>query len=165
MDSPIGPLLLIGDGEALSGLHMQTRAHPPPESDLQRPNPLGFRQAREQLAAYFAGELREFSIALRPRGTPFQKRVWEALKALPYGTTESYAGLAEKMGSPQACRAVGAANGRNPISIIVPCHRVIGADGKLVGFGGGMDTKVWLLEHESIDPRSVKNPDQMNLFG
>jgi methylated-DNA-[protein]-cysteine S-methyltransferase len=107
--------------------------------------------AREQLDAYFAGDLREFDLPLAPAGTPFQLRVWAALRRIPFGETISYSGLARRIGSPDAVRAVGAANGRNPLPVIVPCHRVIGADGSLTGFGGGIERKRWLLEHETLD--------------
>jgi methylated-DNA-[protein]-cysteine S-methyltransferase len=103
---------------------------------------------REQLAEYFAGERREFDVPMQLAGTAFQRRVWEELVRIPYGTTITYAELARRVGRPTAVRAVGAANGRNPISILVPCHRVIGADGKLTGYGGGVERKQWLLELE-----------------
>jgi methylated-DNA-[protein]-cysteine S-methyltransferase len=107
-------------------------------------------RACEQLAEYFAGSRTTFSIPLEPVGTPFQRRVWEALRAIPYGTMLSYSDLARRLGDVRATRAVGAANGRNPIPIIVPCHRVVGANGDLTGFGGGLDRKRWLLEHEGV---------------
>ena len=107
--------------------------------------------ARAQLEAYFAGSLRAFDVPLAPTGTPFQLRVWEALRRIPFGETISYSTLARRIGSPDAVRAVGAANGRNPLPIIVPCHRVIGADGSLTGFGGGIERKRWLLDHEGLD--------------
>ncbi|HET7458633.1 MAG TPA: methylated-DNA--[protein]-cysteine S-methyltransferase [Gemmatimonadaceae bacterium] len=105
-------------------------------------------EARAQLAAYFAGERTTFTVPLAPRGTPFQRRVWLALRAIPHGETISYLELARRVGDPRAVRAVGGANGRNPLPVIVPCHRVIGADGSLTGFGGGIERKRWLLEHE-----------------
>lgn len=105
-------------------------------------------RAAAQLAAYFAGERRDFDLPLAPQGTPFQQRVWDALLAIPYGAVRSYGDVARAIGRPAASRAVGAANGRNPIAIIVPCHRVIGASGQLTGYGGGLPTKRWLLEHE-----------------
>jgi methylated-DNA-[protein]-cysteine S-methyltransferase len=106
------------------------------------------REAEQQLGEYFEGKRRSFSVALDMRGTPFQKNVWEALLAIPFGETRSYRDLAKKLGKPEATRAVGAANGRNPLSIIVPCHRVIGSNGKLKGFAGGLETKARLLEFE-----------------
>lgn len=148
LESPIGPLLLSGDGEVLTGLTMESRKHSdelPPGT--HRDDAL-FRVARAQLEAYFAGELAEFTLAIAPAGAPFQLRVWRALLEIPFGTTESYGALARRIGLPQAARAVGLANGRNPISIVIPCHRVIGADGSLTGYGGGLERKRWLLAHE-----------------
>jgi methylated-DNA-[protein]-cysteine S-methyltransferase len=110
----------------------------------------GFREVRDQLRAYFEGELHEFELPLRMKGTDFQRRVWKELMNIPFGMTISYAEQARRIGRPGAARAVGAANGRNPISIVVPCHRVIGANGTLTGYGGGLDRKQWLLEHEEI---------------
>jgi methylated-DNA-[protein]-cysteine S-methyltransferase len=107
-------------------------------------------EARAQLEAYFAGERTTFELPIAPEGTEFQKQVWNALRAIPFGGTISYGELARRIGDPKAMRAVGAANGRNPIPIIVPCHRVIGADGSLTGFGGGLDRKRWLLAHEGV---------------
>jgi methylated-DNA-[protein]-cysteine S-methyltransferase len=111
--------------------------------------PAAFREACEQLTAYFAGTLREFDLALAPAGTDFQRIVWHELTQIPFGDRISYGELARRIGKPAASRAVGRANGQNPISIIVPCHRVIGADGTMTGYGGGIDRKRWLLEHES----------------
>ena len=144
VDSPIGPLLLSGDGHALSGLLMDARPAPG-----WRREPTAFAEARDQLEAYFAAELREFDLPLAPHGTPFQLEVWHALTEIPYGQTASYAELAARVGRPGAFRAVGAANGRNPIAVIVPCHRVIGADGTLTGYGGGLERKRTLLELEA----------------
>jgi methylated-DNA-[protein]-cysteine S-methyltransferase len=144
LPSPIGDLLLVSNGEALTGVHMTP--HPAimaPQDDAL------LRGVRDQLLAYFAGELLDFDLPLAPQGTPFQHRVWEALRRVPYGTTASYLDIARRIGRPTAPRAVGAANGRNPIAIIVPCHRVIGADGTLIGYGGGLDRKRWLLRHEA----------------
>jgi methylated-DNA-[protein]-cysteine S-methyltransferase len=107
------------------------------------------RAARAQVDAYFAGELRTFDLPLQAEGTPFQRAVWAALEGIPFGTTTSYGAIAAAVGAPGSARAVGAANGRNPIAIVVPCHRVIGADGRLVGYGGGLDRKTWLLGHEA----------------
>ena len=109
-----------------------------------------FATVRDQLRAYFAGELLEFELPLRMKGTEFQRLVWKELTNIPFGTTISYAEQARRIGRPGAARAVGAANGRNPISIVVPCHRVIGANGTLTGYGGGLDRKQWLLDHEAI---------------
>jgi methylated-DNA-[protein]-cysteine S-methyltransferase len=145
IDSPIGELLLTGDGHALTGLFMENQRHGEgPSADWQRDDAL-FTEAREQLAAYFAGQRQTFDLDLAPTGTDFQCRVWQALRDIPFGKTESYGVLARRIGAPKASRAVGLANGRNPISIIVPCHRVIGADGSLTGYGGGIERKRWLL--------------------
>src|SRR5262245_49319260 len=146
--SPLGELLLCADGDGLTGLFMPPHAAPPGAARA-RPADDPFGQARAQLAAYFAGELRAFDLPMAPGGTAFQLRVWRELRAIPYGTTTSYGRLAERIGSPGAARAVGSANGRNPISIVVPCHRVIGADGTLTGYGGGLDRKRWLLALEA----------------
>jgi methylated-DNA-[protein]-cysteine S-methyltransferase len=146
MDSPIGELTLTGNGVALTGLYMERREDPRPDW-LRDDAP--FAEAQRQLEAYFAGELTTFDLPLAPRGTPFQEKVWQALRTIPYGKTASYRDVAVQVGNPTAVRAVGAANGRNPISIIVPCHRVIGADGSLTGYGGGMERKRWLLDLES----------------
>lgn len=142
--SPIGPLLLTSDGTALTGLFMGTSVL---REDWRRDDG-GFGQARAQLAAYFAGDLKDFDLELAPKGTPFQQRVWAALREVPYGSVTTYGRLADRIGNPTAARAVGLANGRNPISIVVPCHRVIGASGKLVGYGGGLDRKRHLLALE-----------------
>ena len=146
--SPIGPLTLASvDGE-LTGLHMANAAHPPVGSEGWVPGRAAFKNVVDQLAAYFAGELTEFDIPLHAEGTEFQRRVWDGLRRIPYGETWSYADLAGYVGNAKACRAVGLANGRNPIAVIVPCHRVIGANGTLTGYGGGLDRKAWLLDHE-----------------
>lgn len=149
--TPLGGLLLTSDGNALTGLYLPSeREWPVPLGDRQDDLPI-FQQAREQLAEYFAGQRKTFSLALSPSGTPFQERVWRELSKIPFGTTASYVEVARRIGAPGASRAVGAANGRNPISIVVPCHRVIGADGSLTGYGGGLDRKLWLLRHEGIE--------------
>ena len=142
-DSPVGPLLLSGDHAALSGLRFGARALPGWRRDDHR-----FSAERRQLDEYFAGERTEFDFPLQLEGGPFELRVWELLRAVPYGTTASYGELAARLGAPNRARAVGAANGRNPIAIVVPCHRVIGADGGLVGYGGGLERKRALLELE-----------------
>lgn len=146
--SPVGELLLYGDGDLLTGLHFARGSHvPPPQTNLRRDD-LAFRAAREQLGAYFARELRTFALRLAPDGTPFQRTVWGALLEIPYGETESYGALASRIGRPGAARAVGRANALNPISLVVPCHRVIGRDGSLTGYGGGMDVKERLIALE-----------------
>jgi methylated-DNA-[protein]-cysteine S-methyltransferase len=145
VSSPIGELLLVGDGRAVIALRME-----PFQIDARwRHDPEAFAQAEEQLVGYFDGELTEFDLPLAPGGSPFQLRVWTALTEIPYGTTTSYRELAASIGRPDAIRAVGATNGRNPIAVIVPCHRVIGADGSLTGFGGGLERKRLLLELEA----------------
>ena len=151
IESPIEPLLLASDGESLTSLFMVTQRHGPffSESWKRDDNAKPFAEARRQMEAYFAGELTEFDLPLNMIGTEFQKTVWRELLNIPFGVTISYGELAERVGNPSASRAVGAANGRNPISIIVPCHRVIGSNGKLTGYGGGIERKEWLLAHES----------------
>jgi methylated-DNA-[protein]-cysteine S-methyltransferase len=148
IDSPVGELLLLGDGKALTGMYMLKQRHGPVgPQDAKRDDAL-FLEAAKQLAAYFAGELRIFDLPLSPEGTSFQKKVWRGLLDIPYGVTESYGELAKRIGHDLGARAVGLANGRNPIGIIIPCHRVIGANGSLTGYGGGLERKQWLLEHE-----------------
>lgn len=148
MESPVGALRLLSDGEALVGVTMEDRAGGPRlDSADGRGDPL-LEKARRELAEWFAGERTTFSLPLRPRGTPFQLEVWRALCEIPFGETRTYGEIAARLGRPSASRAVGAANGRNPIGIVVPCHRVIGADGTLTGYAGGMERKRWLLEHE-----------------
>lgn len=151
IESPIESLLLSSDGESLTSLSMVTQRHGPFFSETWKrdDNAKPFGEARKQLAAYFAGELAEFDLPLNMIGTEFQKTVWRELLNIPFGVTISYGELASRVGNPSASRAVGAANGRNPISIIVPCHRVIGSNGKLTGYGGGMERKEWLLAHET----------------
>ncbi len=148
-DSRIGPLLLAGDADALTLIHFQNGRGGPRDPDPEwRERPATFREATQQLSAYFAGRLRTFDLPLRPEGTPFQRSVWDALLRIPYGETTSYGALAQAMGKPEASRAVGLANGSNPIPIVIPCHRVIGASGKLTGYGGGLDLKRRLLDLE-----------------
>lgn len=150
MDSPVGKLTLYGDGEALGGLLTPTKEgvdRIAPTGWVADPKP--FAEVIRQLNAYFAGELREFDLPLAPAGTDWQRRVWAGLTTIPYGETASYGQLAEELGRPTASRAVGMANGRNPISIIVPCHRVIGADGTLTGYAGGLERKEFLLGLET----------------
>lgn len=149
VDSPVGPLTLVAEDGALTALLMQDQRHAPPLSSQGVADGGWFGEVAEQLAAYFAGRLRAFDVALAPVGTPFQQRVWAALRAIPYGTTVSYGELAAAIGRPTAARAVGLANGRNPIGIIVPCHRVVGANGSLTGYGGGLPRKRHLLALEA----------------
>jgi methylated-DNA-[protein]-cysteine S-methyltransferase len=149
--SPIGPLTLVAAGGGLAGLYMEVHRHGPgPEGTGAPGDPAAepFAAAARQLAAYFAGTLTRFSLPLTPRGTEFQRLVWAALLQIPFGQTATYGQLAADLGRPAASRAVGLANGRNPISIVVPCHRVIGSDGSLTGYGGGLDRKRYLLDLE-----------------
>lgn len=148
MQSPIGGLLLAGDEDALHFVHFQNGPRPTqPARDWQRSD-TPFREAMRQLRAYFNGKLQQFDLPLAPEGTEFQMRVWRALRSIPYGETWSYGELARRIRKPTASRAVGAANGRNPIPVIIPCHRVIGANGALTGFGGGLPIKRKLLALE-----------------
>lgn len=149
IDSPIGPLTLAGDGSTLMHLRMADQSHEPDRSGWEPAGPDAFADVAEQLDAYFAGSLTEFDVDLELVGTEFQRRVWAALRTIPYGETRSYGEIAEQIGSPAASRAVGLANGRNPISIIVPCHRVVGAAGSMTGYAGGIDRKRVLLSLES----------------
>ena len=154
--TPIGQLLIVSDGEALTEVRFVNE----PEGEVaakevetlsspaRSAGPL-LTAVRDQLDAYFSGHSKEFDLPIRPDGTPFQKRVWAALQEIPYGKTVSYGELSQRLGDPEAIRAVGAANGQNPIPIIIPCHRVIGADGSLVGYGGGLARKRALLELET----------------
>ena len=152
VNSPVGPLTLVAAGGALAGLYMDEQRHrPAPETfgepDTGQDGEL-FAEASSQLEQYFDGERTEFDLRLILGGTAFQRRVWAALRAIPYGQTISYGQLADRIGQPSASRAVGLANGKNPIGIIVPCHRVVGADGSLTGYGGGIERKHYLLGHE-----------------
>jgi methylated-DNA-[protein]-cysteine S-methyltransferase len=153
-DTPVGPLTLVADDRALTGLYMTDQRHRPPlETFGPRTDPGEplYARAIAQLQAYFRGELTTFDLPLAPRGTPFQRRVWAALCDIPYGATRSYGQLAALLGAPSAARAVGLANGRNPVGIVIPCHRVIGANGSLTGYGGGLDRKRRLLAFERTD--------------
>jgi methylated-DNA-[protein]-cysteine S-methyltransferase len=148
-ESPVGPLLLAGESNALRRVSFEnSKRSAPPGADWKL-DKKPFAEVIRQLQAYFRGELKEFDLPLAMEGTDFQLRVWNALRAIPYGETVSYAQLAGRIGNSKAVRAVGLANGKNPIPIIVPCHRVIGSDGSLTGFGGGLATKKKLLELEN----------------
>jgi methylated-DNA-[protein]-cysteine S-methyltransferase len=147
IDSPIGPLALAGRGKVLTNLRMVDQTYEPDRTNWV-PDDRAFPDAVEQLEAYFAGERTDFDLELSLAGSEFQRRVWQALLTIPYGETRSYGEIAEQIGASGAARAVGLANGRNPIAIIVPCHRVIGASGSLTGYGGGLDRKRSLLELE-----------------
>jgi methylated-DNA-[protein]-cysteine S-methyltransferase len=150
IDSPLGPLRLLADEHGLRGIYMQRhQGEPLASGSSDTPEHPILRETAKQLREYFAGERRVFDLPLAATGTEFQQRVWQALMALEFGQTCSYGELARAIGQPSASRAVGAANGRNPLSIIVPCHRVIGSDGSLTGYGGGEANKRWLLDHEA----------------
>lgn len=152
VDSPYGELTLVATDEVLVGLYMTGQRHRPAEEFFGERVTAGeapFPEVVRQLTAYFAGELTEFDVPVRLEGTEFQRSVWEQLVRIPYGQTWSYGELAAKLGKPNASRAVGLANGKNPVGIIVPCHRVIGASGSMTGYGGGIDRKVRLLAFES----------------
>lgn len=154
IDSPVGPLLLAADDEGLRLIEFQSPRHPMPRgSDWREGEHDTLTKARAQLVEYFDGRRRDFDLPLSPRGTAFQRAVWDALKAIPYGETRSYGQQAAQIGQPQSVRAVGAANGRNPLPIVIPCHRVIGANGDLTGFGGGLPVKQFLLRLEGALPR------------
>lgn len=148
VDSPVGPLTIAGRHGRVSHLRMDDQRHPPGDRGSWEHDPDGFADVAEQLAAYFAGDLTEFTVDLEVSGTDFQLRVWGALRQIPYGETWTYGELARHLGTPGASRAVGLANGRNPVGIIVPCHRVVGADGSLTGYAGGVDRKRLLLDLE-----------------
>ncbi|MFF7334347.1 methylated-DNA--[protein]-cysteine S-methyltransferase [Streptomyces sp. NPDC090306] len=148
IESPYGLLTLVADDGVLCGLYMTDHRHRPALETFGPRDDRPFGEAMDQLSAYFAGELKEFDLELRMPGTPFQRSVWEQLRLIPYGETRSYGELALALGNRGASRAVGLANGRNPISIIVPCHRVIGSSGSMTGYGGGLERKQRLLDFE-----------------
>ncbi len=148
VESPIGPITLVGDGESLRLVGLPDSRHPLNILPEWMRSPQAFAETKRQFDAYFAGELVEFDLPLQPHGTEFQQRVWKALRTIPYAKTINYAELARRVGNPKASRAVGLANGANPLSIIVPCHRVIGANGSLTGYGGGLEAKKYLLDLE-----------------
>ncbi len=155
LDTPVGTIRLTSDGASLTGIYLEgdRLGCANLASAQRRDDAPPFAQAKEQLAAYFRGELTQFDLPLAPEGTTFQRAVWEELRRIPYGTTVSYGEVARRLGRPNACRAVGLANGRNPLPIVVPCHRVIGADGSLTGYGGGLACKRALLD---LEARTVK---------
>jgi methylated-DNA-[protein]-cysteine S-methyltransferase len=148
LQTPIGRLLLVADEHGLRHVDFEHGKYPVAIGEDWERRPGALRAARAQLEAYFAGRLTEFDLPLAPRGTDFQRQVWLALRRIPYGVTTTYGEIARALGNADAMRAVGAANGRNPLPIVVPCHRVIGADGSLTGFAGGLSAKRWLLDHE-----------------
>lgn len=149
MESPVGRLFLAGDREGLRHIDFPEEKRPVVPKPDWREMPAFFSAAVSELQEYFSGRRRRFSIDIKPEGTPFQRTVWRALRRVPYGKTVSYGELARRIGNPGASRAVGMANGANPIPIIIPCHRVIGANGDLTGFGGGLKVKRFLLELEN----------------
>jgi methylated-DNA-[protein]-cysteine S-methyltransferase len=158
LDSPLGSVNLVTeDGHHLSAIRLLDRPESSPSTVAAGCEIL--ERASHQLAEYFAGRRQQFDLPLQPAGTPFQQRVWQALQQIPFGTTASYQEIARAIGQPTACRAVGGANGRNPLPIVIPCHRVIGVRGALVGFSAGLDRKVWLLGHEAaFAPQSSAGP-------
>jgi methylated-DNA-[protein]-cysteine S-methyltransferase len=158
LDSPVGRIRLTGrDDGVLTGLHLADHDRCPPAPADGARDETAFDGVREQLDEYFAGTRTEFDVPLALDGSPFQVEVWTALRTITYGETSSYAEIARMIGRPSAVRAVGAANGRNPISIIVPCHRVIGANGSLTGYGWGVERKAWLLQFERFGPSQVSS--------
>jgi methylated-DNA-[protein]-cysteine S-methyltransferase len=165
LSSPLGELRLFARGDELIGVHMT--AQTPPLLEAQDSDAPVLVAAATQLEEYFAGERKVFDLPLGPEGTGFQRMVWRALEAIRFGETRSYGTIAQAIGRPSASRAVGAANGKNPLAIIVPCHRVIGATGALTGYAGGMAAKHWLLEHErrfSSYMQSPHDPSSMRLL-
>lgn len=147
IETPAGKLLIAGDKDGIYNIRFPKDKINAPEPEWEK-NPQGLRDAVQQIKDYFSGKLKNFSLKLNLQGTPFQIKVLQELQKVPYGETISYGGLARKIGNPKACRAVGAVNAKNPIPIIIPCHRVIGSNGKLVGFGGGLELKKMLLDLE-----------------
>jgi methylated-DNA-[protein]-cysteine S-methyltransferase len=160
-DSPLGDITLVADDAALCGLYMHEHRHLPAPEAFGRRDPAAFAQVRAQLDEYFAGERQQFELPLAAAGTPFQREVWRALHTIPYGRTWTYGELASAIGRPTAVRAVGAANGRNPISIIVPCHRVIGSTGAMTGYGGGIAHKTTLLQLEGALGTALPGVDEL----
>jgi len=154
--TPIGLLSVATDDSGLRYVMFENNKYDAPHREDWKRDTSATREAREQLLQYFAGDRTEFNLELNPVGTDFQKQVWRMLAQVPFGDTWSYGQIANKIHSPKAVRAVGAANGRNPIPIILPCHRVIGSNRTLTGFGGGLPTKQWLLEHEGIGQTTFK---------
>lgn len=148
MESPVGRLLLAADESGLRELWFAEGRTPPRIGESWKNDAVLLREPLRQLRAFFAGERQQFDLQLNPQGTRFQLRVWKALQEIPFGQTISYGALARRLGHPTASRAVGLANGSNPIAIIIPCHRVIGSNGKLTGYGGGLENKRWLLDFE-----------------
>lgn len=159
-DSPLGRMLLASDGRALTGLYFVGQKYEavPPGEGADEPGAAPFAQLRAELSQYFAGERRRFDLPLAPAGTAFQTHVWQALVAIPFGTTVSYFALAQSLGVPRSVRAVAAAVGRNPVSVLIPCHRVIGSDGSLTGYAGGLERKRALLVLEAAAEPLLAHP-------
>lgn len=158
VDSPLGPLTLVAEDDALVGLYMDEQSHLPDPAALGARDDEALPALKQQLTAYWAGELTDFDVPVRASGTVFQQRVWAALRTIPYGQTWSYGRLAAEIGQPTASRPVGLANGRNPVGIVVPCHRVVGSSGSLTGYAGGVHRKQWLLAHEQGQVSLVEEP-------
>lgn len=159
VDSPLGPLTLVADGDALVGVYMAGQAHRPADERFGTPaadDDPTLAAAADELAEYFAGTRTEFTLPLHAAGTDFQRAVWAAIATIPYGETATYTELAQQVGRPTATRAVGAAVGRNPLSVVVPCHRVLGAGGSLTGYAGGLERKLSLLALEAAPEASVE---------
>lgn len=163
IDSPIGDLTLVARDGVLSGIYFPGHWHMPAPEVFGARSERGFEQTREQLAEYFAGERTEFELTTTVAGEEFQQRVWELIDRIPYGQTTTYGEMAEELGDPALAREVGAAVGRNPLSIVVPCHRVVGKDGKLTGYAGGLERKRFLLELEGAGGRV--EAEQLQLTG
>ena len=165
LDGPLGPMTVVAEDGALAGLYLRDQRHLPPASSLGERDDTTLPALQEQLAAYLTGQLQSFDVELAPLGTPFQAQVWTALRRVPYGTTTTYGALAAAVGRPSAVRAVGAANGRNPYCLVVPCHRVVGADGSLTGYAGGLDRKRFLLDLERRGVPAPAGAGQLSLLG
>ena len=166
VDGPLGPMTVVAHDSALAGLYLSDQRHLPPVDRFGDRDDATLPGLQEQLGAYLAGELRDFDVDLAPLGTPFQAEVWAALRQVPYGRTTTYGALAAGIGRPSAVRAVGAANGRNPTCLVVPCHRVVGADGSLTGYAGGLDRKRYMLDLEQgRTPGRPAEPEQLVLTG
>ncbi len=162
--TPVGTLTVVADAQGLRQVRFEAPDGMPAADEHWQRAPDRLQAARSQLLEYFAGARREFDLPLHAVGTVFQQRVWAALQRIPFGTTASYRDVATAVQVPAAVRAVGAANGRNPLPIIVPCHRVIGADGRLVGFSAGLERKRWLLEHEGAWPAGQELETQLSFY-
>lgn len=164
LDSPIGKLVLESDGFAIISIHIEGFGEPMhdlPENSAGLLLPVCLESCKIQLREYFQGTREQFDLPLAPKGTPFQKRVWSELQRIPFGQTISYLELARRLGDPKVIRASGSANGKNPIAIIIPCHRVIGSNGSLVGYAGGLENKKWLLDFEQ---KQAKGISQLSIF-